>query len=514
MSESRTARELASRLEIDFHRRGSRFRRATWWTALILGSLTAAWLVYAGQRGEQWIYEAGPVSTSHRMFENECAQCHVEWRLWDRMTSLSAAVRSVDNQQCQQCHQGSSHHENQVPAHGDMSCAECHVEHRAHQQLAQVADHHCTGCHADLKTRDGTPPHFAAQVERFSETGHPEFAVHRLLKQETAGVGSEHGVWQLLGNVARDSQDRLVDDDDDAHPAKWQDKARIRFNHAKHLHVEYDADGKLVHGLIGTDGALRDLSRNCDRCHQPDVSGRYMEPINYSRHCAECHPLLFDNDFPGETVPHETPAVVRGFLVDRYTREAAKSGGDGQLRPRLLNRPYSRTLTDAEANARIENVRAAEEAAQSHRLRQFDKWPEHTQFGDEAQGGCRFCHTLKTPLGGGIWEIQEPAIPRTWLVHSRFRHEGHRMLGCVACHENVTKSESTGDVLLPTIDACRTCHTSRPPASGGLSRSSGARTNCVECHVYHSRDERNFDGRLGADLKPLASTGSSTRKSK
>ena len=45
-----------------------------------------------------------------------------------------------------------------------------------------------------------------------------------------------------------------------------------------------------------------------------------MAPISYARHCADCHPLVFDNErFPGLTVPHDRPEIVHAFLRTKYT---------------------------------------------------------------------------------------------------------------------------------------------------------------------------------------------------
>ena len=46
-------------------------------------------------------------------------------------------------------------------------------------------------------------------------------------------------------------------------------------------------------------------------------------------------------------------------------------------------------------------------------------------------------------------------------------------------------SKETTDVLLPSVAVCRECHRER----------GGARTGCVECHVYHDKTrERDPSG--------------------
>jgi hypothetical protein len=141
----------------------------------------------------------------------------------------------------------------------------------------------------------------------------------------------------------------------------------------------------------------------------------------------------------------------------------------------------------------------------------------HQLFGLEGTaGGCRYCHEIapeETP-GAFHWKVVPPNIPARWLTHSIFRHDSHRMLGCTECHQNlengasVLESESTGDVLIPSINRCQRCHTreSRSAESDReWSRFGGARTDCVECHRYHDHSRENFNGPLTISLTPRGS---------
>jgi hypothetical protein len=99
-------------------------------------------------------------------------------------------------------------------------------------------------------------------------------------------------------------------------------------------------------------------------------------------------------------------------------------------------------------------------------------------------GGCGKCHTLSQPASG-LPEVAPTAIPTRWLPRSVFDHGVHRTLSCPECHGRARTSTETADVLLPSISTCRTCHR----ASGG------ARTGCVECHLYHDKTlERDPNG--------------------
>jgi hypothetical protein len=571
---SRSSRELSNRVEIGVQAHPNRFRRATWWLALWAGVGTLLWLSWQTVLGEHLLYQAGPVSLPHRLIENDCAMCHTTWAPLKRLISFGDVEddirdggHSIDSTKCETCHRVAEHHANQTPAHKDISCAACHQEHEGEEMLTRPSNRHCTACHVDLKTIHGQDVRasetFDRRVTRFdSRDGHPDFALHRLAKSdaESGEVGDKHLARKVLEHFLRPGEQA----------ARWQDRGRVRFNHAAHLKHEYDASGHLVFGLIGKDRKFTDLSRSCEKCHEPDHERRFMQPISYDRHCQECHPLLFDNDrFPGQSVPHRSPDIVRGFLTEIYTLRALANGGrqapggsereadaggeakknardelnvPGGLRPpfaeprrvipghrdfQKLNKPQATDVRNA--------VAQAEELALQHR---------HRLFGYEAAGGCRYCHQVEldavmspadvqTPHTLSNWRIVPPNIPERWLVHSDFHHEPHRLLSCTTCHADIGQSKSTGDVNLPSIEVCRTCHSSDPSARAWLFSSSplaegtpprtdrqqslqkllsranqGARTDCVECHRYHDPAKEKLNGPF---LPTRSPGGSATR---
>src|SRR5205823_1554907 len=150
-----------------------------------------------------------------------------------------------------------------------------------------------------------------------AEGAHPQFRLHELLRtgtDKTTAPPTQQGArapsaFQLLAYFQRPT---------DSVP-RWQDAARVQFNHAKHLVAKYDENGKLIARVRDQHGQMIDLSQNCQACHQPDGEHRYMLPITYETHCRNCHPLTFDIErFPGRVAPHQEPALVRGFLTDLY----------------------------------------------------------------------------------------------------------------------------------------------------------------------------------------------------
>ncbi len=557
MSQPRYSRQLSSRVEIEFHRHPNRFRRWTWWTALACSMIAVVWLVQAGVRGEKRLYEAGPVTTPHRMFENDCWRCHTDnLAPLARLTSLSDHVRSVKNEKCIECHIGPEHHANQVPVHGnganELSCAKCHREHAGHEELARVADRHCTDCHNDLQTVPG-PRTFAKSVNHWeSAEGHPNFKIEDLingkvdpdveiaLKRNGEPV---HHAFSVVGYLQRPGEE-----------PRWQDQARIRFNHAAHMKAMFNADGSRIKGErvdeigVGRDGELIGYPTSCVQCHEFDVERRYMKPINYESHCKSCHPLTFDVDKfalapDGQklpiTVPHETPDVVRGYLAKVYSLDAPEKAADpnainpdplAELRRGFPGRDFEANLTKDRAKKLFVKLKEEEQ-----KLYPLDYLQNEMARRDSQKvlfkenGACALCHDIRKydtkelalkgkPKSSEPWAIVPPKIPQRWYKHSWFRHDSHRMVSCVECHidlktgEPVYKSASTGDVLMPNRQNCMKCHRTgavEQTGQGGDSHLLGARADCVECHGYHDYSKEDFDGNLNLDLTPRPDKSSS-----
>jgi hypothetical protein len=255
----------------------------------------------------------------------------------------------------------------------------------------------------------------------------------------------------------------------------WQDKARIKLNHAVHLDPR---------GVLQLDRTRRRLE--CNACHAPDQASGYMQPINHEQHCAACHAnqLLFDQTlFPEQRVPHGDASQVRGALREFFAQAVAKQGEDpAAARPAepLLPTMSVSQQDDAWINERINNA-------------------QRVLF-EQKGTGCNYCHPDVTHASGE-WFVAPAAIPVRWLLQAHFRHDSHRMLTCVACHAKAPASRETSDVLLPGIESCRECH--QQPSLLQLTTSSPARAECAKCHVYHQHHGENFDGPLGLDMEML-----------
>jgi hypothetical protein len=520
MERSQLSRDFSSRVEVNFHRHPNVFRRWMWVVSLALGTAAAGGLIWNAKYGRPEIYSGGRLSDNHRMFENRCEVCHRPWSgPLERLASLGqdAHASSASDEQCLVCHAGPGHffsggsnlpwEEKSTVAHLSQShfqsCAACHREHHGAAELRQIAGASCVECHADLEDSRVMASQLesltfqrrgAVKIEDFS--GHPEFAMHELRTLPpgasdggSTGIPASHGARSVLDYFQRP----------DEVAARWQDRGRLRFNHALHLR---DA------GVVDSRGETHVLRENCSSCHEPDEDRRYMRPIRYDKHCSSCHPLVFDpglvQDERGEifslewesggsgrglirsrvdsertwgleelrgasgrfrllTAPHGRPVEVRGYLTDVYAGELLGGGGfSGSvvggsvdvIRPGRANSGEGAQISPADRQRISAQVSKAEELVQS------SNFPRGT--GEEipglfrslgwlqGSGGCRYCH--ETDDGGLLGEldgelfvagaaplpaIRRPRLPERWYVHSEFNHDSHRMMTCTDCHSGV-----------------------------------------------------------------------------
>jgi hypothetical protein len=531
-----TTKVRAKRIALQYWARPHPFR--SWKTVLSIAApaLAALWLVVSAARDDQRIYNGGPVSTAHAMFESECRLCHgpapaVGPDTPVTQASLAAAARAtpagfflpVTDAACTTCHAGPEHN-----ARSDMpACGSCHVEHVGKSVLVQIADRHCVQCHGNLETKDGKASDFHARIP--SLAGHPQFAVDVKAEQKVARV-------------------RL-----DAKPGP-ADGTAIKLNHAKHLKVDLKGIEELQKkpGVTGLTKVKDGTQLSCTFCHTPDERGQYMQEIVYEKHCAACHPLDFDGRFPDSMLPHGSPPVVRAFLrgtlaeafeqcqaipageagkavrdrcvelelakappapAEDQPRGMRRRGGGaeaeapaappadeprgGRLRGRAAEpepAPAPDTPRGGRLRGRAEEEAPAPDAPRGRRGRAAAEeapaapksWAS-TQFETIEPGvfkqRCEYCHTV-TREGGGPADVVPPAIPARWLPHSRFDHAAHRPVACTECHAAATSTE-TKDVLLPKVETCQECHQPRV----------GARSGCVECHRFHDKKlERDPSG--------------------
>ncbi|MBY0524010.1 MAG: hypothetical protein K2R98_11460 [Gemmataceae bacterium] len=437
------------------------------WTTLgswlVFLAITLAPLVPLGyvtlsrQQGVEAVFAPGAISRVHAQLA--CQDCHAAaWRAGRRaLREDSQAVAAMDRA-CAQCHGGLLHAPTeparalalapsaarppQVRSHNDCqvghrvsNCAECHPEHHGPRLTLRAGDAHCIACHTDLRTTTGQRT-FTGSIRNFN-TDHPPF-----------------GQWR---------------------PKGLHDSGALHFNHQAHLNMN-------EHAVRGIGGALRRLkAQECAYCHEPDSTGRNMQPIRYEKHCADCHPLSIPlsggnhsaetrtatEDFVRRPAPHTTPVEVRRLLQSRLSVLALQH-------PEFWEGETSEPEFVLPGGARVPSTPrtprawvAAQQASIERLL--FD-----------GAGGCRFCHVEKTerPRELGLPRYEWTSVPTRWFPHAQFSHVKHGQMQCRDCHRAGT-SRQASDVLMPTIDQCKQCH------QQGNSPSK-ARADCLECHRYHA----------------------------
>lgn len=393
---TRTTKKLAQRIDLNYFKK---LRSIPRWRRILSVAFTVVglgWLGWHALAGSPKPYNAGPVAHAHALFGQKCAACHV---------SQAGFQRSATDQACLACHDGPIHHAEQTFA---PACANCHVEHKGVLRLASTSDEACTQCHANLASNDkNTPPRFVSDIRGFDRS-HPEFAVLR------------------AGRI---------------------DPGTVKFNHQVHLDPKKPVRGP--HGPV---------QLQCRDCHRA-AGGAYMEPINYDKHCSECHPLQFDRRI-SEPAPHKEPKVVYDFVAQKLTAYIAAHPSEIPLVDEpdkvLPTRPPQRPARNAQEWVQQRLVDA-----------QLLLWRK----------ACKECHTPRYPSGfDALPEIPKAAITARWLTHANFDHEAHQMLTCTSCHNKTLASTETSDVLIPGVQSCRDCH---------HSGSNAAEARCFECHTYH-----------------------------
>src|SRR5438552_2410271 len=102
----------ASRIPLDYYKRGDRLQRFK----LLLGgiaALVAAGWAYWGLAFSPRQHSPGEVSSSHLMWNDQCSACHDSFQpLGSDAIQLISGWGRTDNDRCQHCHIGANHHEN------------------------------------------------------------------------------------------------------------------------------------------------------------------------------------------------------------------------------------------------------------------------------------------------------------------------------------------------------------------------------------------------------------------
>ena len=442
MARTRTTKTVAQRIDLNYFKRPTPFKRVRLLLVILAPLLALGWLAWQAFVHDPHVYSSGRMSGAHAVLEKQCAECHLE-----KTGEFSA--KAADNA-CLSCHDGPMHHQNQVRADVP-NCATCHVEHRGRVNIVASSNISCSECHSHLKVSAGNTL-YAANI-RTLEDGHPEIAALRKNFKDPGTILLNHSIH--MKPIRRGPNGPLVQMEcADCHrpepvQASWP-YADANYVDAK---VTYDSKDVLLPVKTGTLQPRHAVGR------------AYMAPVKFSTACAACHLLTFDKRFDNG-VPHDKPDVVHAFVVKKFQEYIAGHPGDVRVvrdpQRDLTGKPLPpevRVLTPAQW--------VAERAADAEEL----LWRKT----------CKQCHALNTVKGASLPHVAEANLTERWMPHARFDHDAHRGFSCIGCHPGALTSKETSDVLVPPLANCKTCHAPGPDH---------AESRCFECHTYHDWSKR------------------------
>ena len=434
--------------------------------------------IYALKADHAWT--SGPLSAAHHALEGNCKACHAE------------AFVSVRDDSCRACHKTVHDHApparlasaRERPGFGGQiltsiahafnkpdagACVDCHREHQGVGPMPATPQAFCTDCHATLKAR--LPGTKLGNAGDFG-TAHPQFQPL---------VTSVPGAHATLARVSLDG------------PAT--ENNGLKFPHKLHLgalggvaRMAQTLGAQYGFGQNGSGGGLV-----CADCHTPTADGTRFLPITMQRNCQMCHSLGFDRiGGTVRTLRHgDVPQVIADIsaLYRSTTPPAPTELGDGtRRRPGVYAQGQVYHAYFGALAARPGTADAAITAI-------FSKG-----------GACYDCHVVTPPGIGGAatWTVLPVRQPARYMMHGWFDHAAHKTEACSSCHA-AQQSSSAGDLLLPGIKTCRTCH-------GGEKAAVKVPSSCAMCHSYHADGSApwlpaNKRRRTSGDDKPGAAGG-------
>lgn len=442
MARTRTTKSVAQRIDLNYFKRPTLFKRVRLFLLILAPLLALGWIAWRGFSRDSRVYSSGRMSNAHAVLERHCEACHVE-----QAGAFSAKAADAG---CLACHDGPVHHQEQVKADVP-ACAVCHVEHRGRINLVESSNISCSECHSDLKVAAGALPAYAHI--RTLEDGHPEVGAHRPGARDPGTILLNHFVH--MKPIRRGPNGPIVQMEcSDCHRPEGY---RSSWPYADSAYV----DAKVTY----EDKDVL-LPVNAGSLQPRHVMPRaYMAPVRFATACSDCHLLTFDKRFD-IGVPHDTPEVVHAFLLKKFQEYIAAHPGE----VRVVRDP-KRDLTGKPIPPEVRVLTPAQWVG------------ERTADAEELlwRKTCKQCHALSTVPGSDLPRVAPAQLTQRWIPHARFDHDAHRGFACVGCHPRALASKETSDVLVPNLATCKTCHA--PGADHAESR-------CFECHTYHDWSKR------------------------
>jgi hypothetical protein len=475
VARTRTTKKLAQRIDLNYFKRPTTFKRVKLWSSVLLPVIALAWIGGRSFSGDSRIYSSGRMSSAHAVLEQQCATCHTQ--------QAGAFSAKAADTACLSCHDGPTHHAAQIKS---LACASCHSEHHGRVNISAVSDRSCAECHGDLKTTGGST-NYAAHIQSF-EDGHPQFAALRQGSFDPGTLKLNHAIHMQPIRRGPNGPTVNLECGDCHRPAGVKSEwtyADEKYTAAKPAYSEQEE--------------IRVVNMNTLTPHVPATGRELMAPVKFGTACASCHLLTFDRRFE-EGVPHDRPDVVHAFVVKKLQDYIAAHPGEVRVardpdralagKPIL---PDVRILTPAqwvaERTAEDEELLWRKTCNQCHILRNVPtRDPNAATLASSpsllvsaTSVRVRDERNSATRAGDYLPEVAMSNTTVRWMPHARFDHDAHRGFTCVSCHPNAVTSTETKDVLLPGISICQTCH------APGLDR---AESRCSECHTYHDWSKR------------------------
>lgn len=457
MARTRTTKKLAQRVDLNYFKRPTPFKRVKLWLSVLAPLLALVWIAWHGFARDSKVYSSGRMSRAHAVLEQQCSACHVQKAGEFSSNATDAA--------CLACHDGPIHHENQVTAQVP-TCATCHAEHRGRINLSAASNQSCAECHADLQVK-GRVRTYSAHI-RSLEDGHPEFAVLRDPSGDPGTIKLNHAIH--MKPIRRGPNGPLVQlECGDCHRPAGVNTA---WPYADPAYVE--AKTSYPNALSGA------LPRDALWGPKPLTGRETMIPVRFAEACASCHLLTFDKRFD-QGVPHDKPEVVHAFLVKKFREYIAAHPGEVRVvrdpKRDLTGKPIPpevRVLSPAQWV--VERTADAEELLWRKTCKQCHSYAAERET-------VRIETTAASEPGpeNSLPEIAGSGITTRWLPHAKFDHDAHRGFSCVSCHPKALTSTETSDILVPGVANCKTCHAPGPEH---------AESRCFECHTYHDWSKR------------------------
>src|SRR5882762_3003754 len=98
MARTRTTKKLAQRIDLNYFKRPTPFKRAKLYLSVLAPLTALLWISVHFVAKDRRVYSSGRLSAAHAVLEKECATCHLP-----QANSYSA---EASNSACLSCHDG------------------------------------------------------------------------------------------------------------------------------------------------------------------------------------------------------------------------------------------------------------------------------------------------------------------------------------------------------------------------------------------------------------------------